>query len=144
MSRLPPKGPSAGEVLLKIRKSSPLTNDLFEAVGETSLPVQVSFLRRHYGISQQELAAAISMRQAHYSRLERKDSDHRLSTYQKVAQLLRSRLIILPRGAKIVMPEAHGQERVARPDIPKGATNSKARRIKRAAHSTPTEFTTYR
>ena len=104
MSRLPPKGSSSGDVLLKIKKASPLSNDLLEAMSETSLPVQVTFLRRRYGISQQELAAAISMKQAHYSRLERKDSDHRISTYQKVAHLLRSRLIILPRGAKIVMP----------------------------------------
>jgi ribosome-binding protein aMBF1 (putative translation factor) len=104
MSRLPPKGSSSGDVLSKIKKAPPLSNDLLEAMSEVSLPVQVTFLRRHYGISQQELAAAISMKQAHYSRLERKDSDHRISTYQKVAQLLRSRLVVLPRGAKIVMP----------------------------------------
>ena len=71
-------------------------------MGEVPLPIQLALLRRHYGISQEEMGTDLSMKQSHYSRLEQKNSDHRLSAYHKAAKILRGRLIILPKGAKII------------------------------------------
>jgi len=97
------------------RNNSPFDNDVrrkletdpeyatayFEAISDEPLSVQIALLRRAYGISQEKIASKLHLKQAQISRLEQKGSDHLLSTYQKVAGLLGSKIMLVPKTAKL-------------------------------------------
>lgn len=101
---------------MKKKNDSPFDNDVrkklesdpqyaaayFEAIGDEPLPIQLALLRRTYGISQEKIAAKLHLKQAQISRLETKGTDHLLSTYEKVARLLGSRVMFVPKGVKLV------------------------------------------
>ena len=74
----------------------------FEAISDEPLPIQIALLRRAYGISQEDIAAKLHLKQAHISRLEKKGSDHLISTYEKIARLLHSKILIVPEHTKVV------------------------------------------
>ncbi|MBI2118606.1 MAG: helix-turn-helix transcriptional regulator [Elusimicrobia bacterium] len=86
----------------KIKHDSKYAQAYFEAIADEPLPIQMAILRRAYGISQEEIAAKLRLKQAHISRLEKKDSDHLISTYEKMAKVLHSKLMIVPENARVV------------------------------------------
>jgi len=76
--------------------------EYFEELMSRPLPVQVALLRKFLGLTQEDLAKAIGMKQTHVSRLERIDSDHLLSLYQRVAGKLGAHLAIVPEAMALV------------------------------------------
>ena len=90
------------DVQNKLKHDAKYAQAYFEAIAVEPLPIQIALLRRAYGISQEEIATKLHIKQAHISRLEKKDSDHLISTYEKIAKLLHSRIMIVPENAKVV------------------------------------------
>lgn len=76
--------------------------EYFEELMTRPLPVQLALLRKFLGLTQEELAEAIGLRQTHVSRLEKVGSDHLLSLYQRVASKLGAHLAIVPSSMAIV------------------------------------------
>lgn len=94
--------PFDNDVRRKLETDPEYAAAYFEAISDEPLPIQMALLRRAYGISQERIASKLHMKQAQVSRLERKGSDHLLSTYQKVAGLLGSRIMIVHKSVKLV------------------------------------------
>ena len=90
------------DVREKLKDDPEYAQAYFEAISDEPLPIQIALLRRVYGISQEKIAAKLHVKQAHISRLEKKYSDHLLSTYEKVARLLHSKILIVPQNSKVV------------------------------------------
>jgi len=90
------------DVQNKIKQDTKYAEAYFEAIADESLPIQIALLRRAYGISQEKIAAKLRLKQAHISRLEKKDSDHLISTYEKMAKVLHSRIMIVPENARVI------------------------------------------
>lgn len=78
-----------------------MTEEFLEAFRDASLPVQMAMLRQHYGISQSELANALHVKQAYFSRLEHEEKDHLVSQYSQIATTLRARLVFVPFGTRL-------------------------------------------
>ena len=74
----------------------------FEELMTRPLPVQLALLRKFLGMSQEELAKALRLKQTHVSRLEKADSDHLLSLYKRAAEKLGAHLAIVPENMALV------------------------------------------
>lgn len=74
----------------------------FEELMTRPLPVQLTLLRKYLGMTQEELAKALGLKQTHVSRLEKIDSDHLLSLYQKAASKLGAQLAFVPENMALV------------------------------------------
>ena len=85
----------------KSRGSPKLSHEFLDALAELSLPLQFAYLRRHYGVSQLEIAEHLNIKQAYVSRLEKGGSDHLISIYEKLAELLHCRLVLIPKGTSL-------------------------------------------
>ncbi len=70
--------------------------EYFAELIKRPLPVQLLLLRKFLGMTQEELAKTLNMKQTHISRLEKIDSDHLLSLYKKAAKKLGAHLAIVP------------------------------------------------
>lgn len=59
--------------------------------------MQFALLRRFLGVTQEELGESMGIRQTHVSRMEKDDSDHLISLYEKAARKLGAHLaLVLP------------------------------------------------
>ena len=76
--------------------------EYFAELMKRPLPVQLALLRRYLGLTQEELAASVGMKQTHISRLEKADSDHLFSLYKKAAEKLGAHLAIVPESMALV------------------------------------------
>jgi len=74
----------------------------YEEFAKAPVPLQLAILRRLRGVSQEDIAGRLHLKQAQISRLEREGSDHLLSTYEKVARTLHSKVMIVPDHFKVV------------------------------------------
>ena len=72
--------PFDSDVQYKIKHDPKYAEAYFKAIADEPLPIQIALLRRAYGVSQEKVAAKLHLKQAHISRLEKKDSDHLMST----------------------------------------------------------------
>lgn len=90
------------DVLKRIKEDPEFAKVYFEDLAERPITVQVSVLRRLNGLSQEKVASRLRMKQAFVSKLEKEGSDHLISKIEKVARLLHSRLVLLPKGAHVV------------------------------------------
>lgn len=89
----------------------------FEALMSHPLPIQLALLRRFLGVTQNQLAMRLKLKQTHISRLEKVDSDHLLSLYQRAAEMLGARLAIVPDHsltASSMVTEPHSPYRIKR------------------------------
>lgn len=84
----------------------------FEELISRPLPVQLTLLRKFLGMTQDDLAKALRMKQTHISRLEKIDSDHLLSLYKKAAEKLGAHLAIVPDDMMLI-PKRYFQKLVA-------------------------------
>jgi DNA-binding XRE family transcriptional regulator len=89
----------------RVETDKEFANAFFEALVERPLAVQVSMLRRMRGISQVQLAEKLHVSQSFLSKLEKEGSDHLISLYERLANLLNGRLAILPEGSRIITPK---------------------------------------
>lgn len=80
--------------------------EYFEELMTRPLPVQLAILRKFLGMTQEALARALHMKQTHISRLEKIDSDHLLSLYQRAAEKLGAHLAIVPDDMALI-PKNH-------------------------------------
>lgn len=94
--------PISRDIRENIKKDPEYAREFYEAISDESLPVQMALIRRVSGISQEDVASRLHVKQTHVSRLERTGSDHLLSTYEKMAKILRSKIVIVPKHFKIV------------------------------------------
>jgi len=85
-----------------IKKDPEYAEAFFEGLSDEPLHVQITLLRRVYGISQEEVASQLHVKQSQISRLEKKNSDHLLSTYQKLAKIFHSKILVVPDNYKVV------------------------------------------
>lgn len=74
----------------------------FEELMSRPLPVQLALLRRFLGMTQEDLAKALGLKQTHISRLEKVDSDHLLSLYKRAAQKMGAHLAIVPENMTLI------------------------------------------
>ena len=74
----------------------------FEELMGRPLQVQLALLRKFMGLTQEEMAKTLHLKQTHISRLEKVDSDHLLSLYQRAAALLGAHLAIVPDDMAII------------------------------------------
>ena len=96
--------PSFTEVTWERLHSDPEFAKAFvEAYRKESIPLQMMLLRTLAGISQAQLANKLGVQQTHLSRLEKDGSDHVVSAYEKVGQLLHAKLVLIPDGTQIVL-----------------------------------------
>jgi len=79
--------------------------EYFEELMTRPLPVQVALLRRCLGMTQDQLAKALGLKQTHVSRLEKADSDHLLSLYKRAAEKMGARLALVP-DDMVVIPKS--------------------------------------
>lgn len=86
----------------RVKDDRRFASAFLEELVERPLAVQVSMLRRLQGISQVDLAARMDITQSFLSKLEKEDSSHLVGLYEKLARLLNARLVMIPRGARIV------------------------------------------
>ena len=93
------------QLLQRIAEDHEFAKAFFEELLERPLPVQLGFLRRMRGVSQEVLAGQLQVDQSYVSKLEREGSDHLLSIYEKLGKFLRARLAFVPIGARIVWPK---------------------------------------
>ena len=96
------ESPLSKNIRESIEKDPEYAQAFFERISDEPLPVQITLLRRIYGISQEEMASRLHVKQSLISRLEKKDSDHLISTYQKLAKMLHSKILIVPENFKVV------------------------------------------
>lgn len=101
---------------MKYKKDSPISRDIresikadpeyaqefFEAISDEPLSIQIALIRRVSGISQEAVASRLHVKQTHVSRLEKNGSNHLLSTYEKMAKILHSKIVIVPEHFKVV------------------------------------------
>ena len=85
-----------------LRKNPAFAAEFFDAYLKESIPIQVALLRGLAGMSQMELSKKLGVKQTHHSRLEKHNSDHLISAYEKVAKQLNAKLALIPNEARIV------------------------------------------
>ena len=85
----------------RIQGAPPLSEDFLDALSVLPLPLQVAALRRHYKLTQGELAVRLNIPQTNFSRLERERGDHLVSLYLRAAEILKARLILAPLGTRV-------------------------------------------
>lgn len=76
--------------------------EYFEELMTRPLPVQVALLRQFLGMTQEQLAKALGLKQTHVSRLEKVDSDHLLSLYKRAAEKMGAHLALIPDNMVII------------------------------------------
>lgn len=76
--------------------------EYFEELMTRPLPVQVALLRQFLGMTQEQLAKALGLKQTHVSRLEKVDSDHLLSLYKRAAEKMGAHLALVPDNMMII------------------------------------------
>ena len=76
--------------------------EYFQELMKRPMPVQLALLRKFLGMTQEELARALHLKQTHISRLEKAGSDHFLSLYQRAAERLGAHLAIIPDEMAVV------------------------------------------
>ena len=76
--------------------------EYFDEMMKRPLPVQLALLRKFLGMTQEELAITLRLKQTHISRLEKVDSDHLLSLYKKASERLGAHLAIVPEDMVII------------------------------------------
>ena len=79
--------------------------EYFEELMTRPLPVQVALLRQFLGMTQEQLAKALGLKQTHVSRLEKVDSDHLLSLYKRAAEKMGAHLALVP-DDMVVIPRS--------------------------------------
>ena len=87
----------------KVRSDPEFAKAFFEAYLKESIPLQVTLLRTLAGIPQVKLAKKLRIKQTHLSRLEKDGSDHVISIYKKMGNLLNAKLALIPNEAEIVL-----------------------------------------
>ena len=76
--------------------------EYFEELMTRPLPVQVALLRQFLGMTQEQLAKALGLKQTHVSRLEKVDSDHLLSLYKRAAEKMGAHLALVPNDMVVI------------------------------------------
>ncbi|MBI2071040.1 MAG: helix-turn-helix transcriptional regulator [Elusimicrobia bacterium] len=76
--------------------------EYFEELMQRPLPVQIALLRKYLGMTQEQLAKALHLKQTHISRLENVDSDHLLSLYKRAAEKMGAHLAVVPENMTLV------------------------------------------
>ena len=76
--------------------------EYFEELMTRPLPVQVALLRQFMGMTQEQLAKTLGLKQTHISRLEKADSDHLLSLYKRAAEKMGAHLVLVPDNMTII------------------------------------------
>jgi DNA-binding XRE family transcriptional regulator len=99
--------PFERDTVKRIEGDSEFSDVFFEELVERPLSVQLSMLRKLNGISQVQLANRARLKQSFLSKLEKEDSDHLISVYEKVAKILQCRLALIPEGSKVIPPKDH-------------------------------------
>lgn len=79
--------------------------EYFEDLMTRPLPVQVALLRQFLGMTQEQLAKALGLKQTHVSRMEKVDSDHLLSLYKRAAEKMGAHLALVPDNM-VVIPKS--------------------------------------
>lgn len=79
--------------------------EYFEELMARPLPVQVALLRQFLGMTQEQLAKALGLKQTHISRLEKVDSDHLLSLYKRAAEKMGAHLALVP-DEMVIIPKS--------------------------------------
>ncbi|MEK7287309.1 MAG: helix-turn-helix domain-containing protein [Elusimicrobiota bacterium] len=90
------------DVRKAIESDPEYATEYFEELMQRPLPVQFALLRKFLGMTQEQLARALGLKQTHISRLENVDSDHLLSLYKRAAEKMGSRLAIVPENMTLV------------------------------------------
>ena len=57
---------------------------------------------RFSSLSIEKIASKLHLKQAYISRLEKKGTDHLMSTYEKIARLLHSKIVLVPENARVI------------------------------------------
>lgn len=94
------------DVRKAIGKDQKYAAEYFEELTRRPLPVQLALLRKFLGLTQEDIAKALNLKQTHVSRLEKAGSDHLVSLYEKAAKHLKARVAIVPQGVTL-MPKNH-------------------------------------
>lgn len=76
--------------------------EYFDELMRRPLPVQLALLRKFIGMTQEQLAKALHLRQTHISRLEKVDSNHLLSLYKQAAEKMGAHLAVVPENMTLV------------------------------------------
>lgn len=84
-----------------IRTDPEFAAEYFKELMRRPLPVQLGLLRRYSGMTQEELAKSLGLKQTHISRLEKADSDHLSSLYARAADKLGACLALVPRNLTV-------------------------------------------
>ncbi|HVC09712.1 MAG TPA: helix-turn-helix domain-containing protein [Elusimicrobiota bacterium] len=79
--------------------------EYFEELMTRPLPVQVALLRQFLGMTQEQLAKELGLKQTHVSRLEKVDSDHLLSLYKRAGEKMGAHLALVP-DAMVIIPKS--------------------------------------
>ena len=101
MPRKVRRGGVAALIQSRIQSAPPLAQALLDALAVLPLPLQLSTLRRYYKITQEELAVCLKIPQTNLSRLEKEGRGHSLKLYERMADILRARVIISPLSTKL-------------------------------------------
>lgn len=80
--------------------------EYFKELMTRPLPLQLTLLRKFLGMTQEQLARSIHLKQTHISRLEKVGSDHLLSLYKRVAEKLGAHIAIVPENMAVI-PKEH-------------------------------------
>lgn len=97
------KEPKFDRDVRKAIESDPeYATEYFEELMTRPLQVQVTLLRQFLGMTQEELARALGLKQTHVSRLEKVDSDHLLSLYKRAAEKMGAHLALVPDNMVII------------------------------------------
>lgn len=96
MSQKRQEGGFEKDVRKAIESDPEYASAYFEELLTRPLPVQMALMRKYLGLSQEEVAKRVGLKQTHISRLEKSGSDHLLSLYKKVAEKLGAHLAIVP------------------------------------------------
>lgn len=99
------KGVFDKDVRSAIESDPEFAAEYFDELSRRPLPVQLALLRGFLGMTQEQLARSLGMKQTHISRLEDVDSGHLLSFYEKAAAKMGARLAIVPRKMSLVPSE---------------------------------------
>lgn len=91
-----------GDVRRAIESDPEYAAEYFKELMSRPLPVQVMLLRRFLGMTQEDLAKALKLRQTHISRLEKVDSDHLVSLYKRAAEKMGAHLALVPDNMVII------------------------------------------
>ncbi len=100
------KGAGFDQDVRKAIESDPeYAAEYFEELMTRPIQVQVTLLRQFLGMTQEQLAKALGLKQTHVSRLEKVDSDHLLSLYNRAAEKLGAHLALVP-DDMVVIPKS--------------------------------------